>query len=185
MAALVAAAFAQCGDRTAWLSAILADRYRSRPGLVILAAAIALLAASGIAAVGGAMLAPLLTPNARLLMLALALMLQGGGAMLTVTAPDPLRGWTIGPAATAVLGLFILAFGDGLQFIVFTLAARSTIPALAAIGATIGSLAVIIPAVMLGALRWQRLPLALIRRGTGALFLVAGAVMALNALRLI
>jgi putative Ca2+/H+ antiporter (TMEM165/GDT1 family) len=44
---------------------------------------------------------------------------------------------------------------------------------------------VIIPAVMLGALRWQRLPLALIRRGTGALFLVAGAVMALNALRLI
>ena len=85
MAALVAAAFAQCGDRTAWLSAILADRYR-RPGLIILAAAIALLAASGIAAAGGAMLAPLLTPNARLLMFALALMLQGGGAMLTVTA---------------------------------------------------------------------------------------------------
>jgi putative Ca2+/H+ antiporter (TMEM165/GDT1 family) len=182
--ALVVAAFAQCGDRTAWLAAILADRYR-RPGLIILAAAIALFAASGIAAAGGAMLAPLLTPNARLLMLGLALILQGAGAMLKVTAPDPLRTWNIGPIATTTLGLFILAFGDGLQFIILTLAARTAVPALAAIGATIGSLAVIIPAVLLGAAAWQRLPLAQIRRVAGGIFLVIGIIIGLNALRLI
>ena len=34
MAALVAAALAQVGDRPAWLAAILADRYRA-PGLVV------------------------------------------------------------------------------------------------------------------------------------------------------
>ena len=40
MAAIVAGALAQIGDRPAWLAAILADRYRA-PGIVILAAALA------------------------------------------------------------------------------------------------------------------------------------------------
>ncbi|WP_198527011.1 TMEM165/GDT1 family protein, partial [Sphingomonas sp. Ant20] len=48
MAALVAAALAQVGDRTAWLAAILSDRYR-KPRLVILAAAVALLLAGSLA----------------------------------------------------------------------------------------------------------------------------------------
>ena len=39
MAALVAAALAQVGDRTAWLAAILSDRY-AKPGLVIAMAAL-------------------------------------------------------------------------------------------------------------------------------------------------
>jgi len=184
MAALVAAALAQVGDRTAWLAAILADRYRT-PGLVILAAAVALLIASGIAAAGGALLAPLLTPNARQLMLALALILQGGGALFPAKAPDPLRGWRTGAAATTLLGLFVLAFGDGIQFIVVTLAARSPVPALAAIGATIGSLAVIAPAALIGETRWRRLPLAPIRTAIGVVFVIAGAILALGALRLI
>lgn len=184
MAALVAAAFAQVGDRTAWLAAILSDR-SGRPGLVIMAAAAALLTASGIAAAGGALMAPLLTPNARQLMLALALILQGGGTLLPAKAPDPLRGWRIGAAATAVLGLFILAFGDGIQFIVVTLAARSPVPALAAIGATIGSLAVIAPAALVGEDTWRGLPLAPIRTAIGIVFVIAGAILALGALRLI
>ncbi len=184
MAALVAAALAQVGDRTALLAAVLADRYR-RPGLVIAMATVAMLAASGIAATGGALLAPLLAPNAKQLMLALALILQGGGALFPVGAPERLDRWRIGAIATAALGLFILAFGDGVQFIVVTLAARSPVPALAAIGATIGTLAVVVPAALMGEAAWLKLPLKGLRLAIGIGFLLVGAVLALGALRLI
>lgn len=184
MAALVAAAAAQVGDRTAWLTAILADRYR-RPGLVLLAAALALAAASGIAATGGALVAPMLTPNARALFLAVALVLQGGGALVAAKAPDRLEGWRLGAIGTAALGLFILAFADGVQFIVAALAARSGTPWLAAIGATIGSLAVLAPAALLGEAAWTRAPLGLVRRGSGVVFLLVGLILGLGALRLV
>ena len=132
MAAIVAAALGQLGDKTAWLVAILSDRYA--PGRVIAAAALALLAAGGIAAAGGALIAPRLTPEAKQLFLAMALLLQGGGAFFPVKPPERLSGWRIGAVATTLLGLFILAFGDGVQFIVVTLAARTPFPALAAVG---------------------------------------------------
>lgn len=183
MAALVAAALAQPSDRTAWLAAILADRWR-RPGLVIACAAVALLAASGIAAAGGALIADRIAPDAKLLLLALALLLQGGGALFRVGAPDRLEGWRIGAAPTALLGLFILAFGDGVQFIVAALAARSPVPALAAAGGTLGSLAVIAPAALMGEQAWLRLPLRAARSVIGVLFLAVGAALALSALGL-
>ena len=184
MAALVAAALAQVGDRTAWLAAILSDRY-AKPGLVILMAAIALLAASGLAATLGAIIGPKLAPNAQQLMLALALVLQGGGSFFPAKAPERLTGWKIGALATTALGLFILAFGDGVQFIVLTLAARTPVPALAAIGATIGSLVVIVPAALMGEAAWLKLPLKPLRIAIGIVFLIFGIVLALGALRLV
>lgn len=183
MAALVAAALAQIGDRPAWLAAILADRYRT-PFLVTLAAMMALIAASGLAAAAGAALAPMLTPAARQALLALALILQGGGATLPVKAPDRLQGWRLGAFATSVAGLFILAFGDGLQFVLLALAARSA-PWLAATGGVIGSMVVLAPAVILGEQVWTRLPLRPIRMGVAVLFLLTGATLGLGALRLI
>ena len=184
MAALVAAADAQGGDRTAWLAAILADRWH-RPGLVIACAALALLAAGGLAAAAGALIGPRLAPNAKLLMLGLALLLQGGGSLFAARAPDRLDGWRIGAVATAFLGVFILAFGDGVQFIVGTLAARSPVPALAAIGATLGSLAVVAPAALMGEAAWLRLPLRPARLAIGVVFAGFGTVLALSALGLV
>lgn len=184
MAALLVGALASIGDRPAWLAAILADRSRA-PGLVIAAAAVALLAASGLAAAAGAVIGPRLTPEARLLMLALALLLQGGGALGRVKPPERLEGWRIGGFATALAGLFILAFGDGIQFVVATLAARTPLPALAAIGGAAGALAVVAAAAMLGERGWLALPLRRVRLVVAALFLLAGAVLALDALALI
>ena len=184
MAAIVAAALGQLGDKTAWLVAILADRYRA-PGRIAAAAAVAILCASGIAAAGGAVIAPRLIPEAQQLFLATALLLQGGGALFPVKPPERLAGWRMGAVATPLLGLFILAFGDGVQFIVVTLAARTPFPALAAIGATIGSLAVVVPAAILGEAAWGRAPWRVIRAATGMIFLIAGAVIGLGALRLI
>jgi putative Ca2+/H+ antiporter (TMEM165/GDT1 family) len=184
MAALVAAALAQIGDRPAWLAAILADRYRA-PGLVIAMAALALLGAGLLAAAAGALLAPQLTPEARQLFLALALLFQGGGALFPVKRPDPLSGWRIGAAATSLLGLFILAFGDGVQFVVLALAARAELPWLAALGAMLGSLVVIVPAAVLGEAGWTALPLATLRRIIAAPFVLAALWLGLGALGLI
>ena len=183
MAALVAAALAQVGDRTAWLASILADRHGA--GRVIAMAALAIFVASGLAAFGGALLAPMLAPNAKQLMLALAVLLQGGGALFPAKAPERLESWRIGALATSFLGIFILAFGDGVQFIVVTLAARTPVPALAAVGATLGSLAVVGPAAVMGESGWTALPLKGLRIAIGIVFLLAGAFLGLGALDLI
>ena len=184
MAALVAAALGQIGDRTAWLTAILSDRYR-RPALILAMAALALAAAGAIAATLGALLAPKLTPEAKQLFLAVALLFQGLGVVGKVKVPDRLTKWHLGAAATSLLGLFILAFGDGIQFIVLALAARTPLPALAVIGATIGSLAILAPAALLGEKEWRALPLSRARRIICALFLIAGAYLGIDALALI
>jgi putative Ca2+/H+ antiporter (TMEM165/GDT1 family) len=184
MAALVAAALIQVGDRPAWLAAILADRFRA-PVTVVAMAALAIAAASALAVVGGMLVAPYLTPEAKAAFLALALVLQGGGALFPAKAPDRLDGWRIGAAATSLLGLFILAFGDGLQFVVVALAARAAVPWLAAVGATLGAVAVIAPAALLGERDWCRLPLAGVRRAIAVLFLIGGVVLALGGVGLI
>lgn len=184
MAALVAAALAQVGDKPAHLAAILADRYKA-PGVVITAALLALAGASGIAAAGGALIAPQLTPEARQLLLALALLLQGAGALWPTKPPERLTGWRLGAFVTSLLGLFILLFGDGVMFVVVALAARSDAAAFAAVGATLGGLAVLAPAALLGERGWNRLPLATARRVIGALFLLGAVWLGLGALRLI
>lgn len=183
MAALVAAALAGIGDPPARLAAILADRYRSA-AVVIVAAAAALAAVSAAAVVAGIMLAPLLTPEAKLLMLAMALALQGGGALFPAKGPERLDGWRIGAVTTSFLGLLILLFGDGVQFIVVVLAARASVPWLAAVGATLGGLAVLAPAAVLGERAWLRLPLGRVRTGIAVVFLLAAAVIAVQALSL-
>ena len=184
MAALVAAALAGIGDKPAWLAAILGQRYR-KPWVVIVAAAFALMAASGLAALFGALLAPKFSPEAKQVMLALALLLQGGGAFGKVKSPERLDGWRIGGFATSLLGLFILAFGDGVQFIVLTLAARTPLPWLAAIGGAAGTLAVVAPAALLGEAGWAALPLVTARRVIAGLFLLAGFIVGLEGMGLV
>ncbi len=184
MAALVAAALAQGADRAPWLAAILADRYR-RPSLVIAAAALALAANYTLASVAGAAAAPWLSPNAALLLLACALLIAAGGMVLAPKPPDRLSSWRVGAFATSLLGMAILAFGDATQFIAAALAARSPVPWLAAVGATLGALAVLIPAALLGEARWRALPLRSIRWTGAGVLAVAGVVLGLAAARLI
>jgi putative Ca2+/H+ antiporter (TMEM165/GDT1 family) len=183
MAALVVALLAQGADRFAWLVAVLADRWGA--ALVMAMAALALVLASGIAAAGGALIAPQLTPAADQLFVALALVFAGGGAFLPVKAPDRLAGWRVGAVLTSMVGLFILAFGDAVMFVVLTLAARTSVPWLAAAGATIGSLAAVAPAAVLGEAGWRSLPLTGVRRAGGAVLLLAGVASGLGALGLV
>ncbi|MBN8839529.1 MAG: TMEM165/GDT1 family protein, partial [Sphingomonadales bacterium] len=62
MAGLVLGALCLSGDRTPWLAAILADRFRAARGLVIAATALALVGNYALGALGGILVAPLLSP---------------------------------------------------------------------------------------------------------------------------
>ena len=79
----------------------------------------------------------------------------------------------------------MLAFGDGVQVIVLALAARSGSPWGAGVGATLGSLAVLIPAALLGERTRTAVPLGSVRRGIGVVCVATGIVLTLGALRLI
>lgn len=182
--AFIAAALAEMGDKSPWLAAILAARF-GRPGAVVLGIIVAATVASALSAIAGTLVQPLLTPNARLLFLALALVFSGIGGLFTLKQPDPLTGWKIGAFATTALGLFILQFGEGTQFLVAGLAANAKVPALAAIGATLGICAVTIPMALAGAALRDRLPIRAMRLIPAILFLVTGIWAAVSALRLI
>ena len=180
--AFLFALLAQAGERSPWLTAILADRYR-RPMLVALSATIAHAIGIAVAAALGSTIAGRLTPNAQQLFLALALLFATSGMLIRSKAPDRLEGWALGPVFTPLLGILILAFGDAAQFFVVALAAKG-LPIFAAVGASLGALVLAFAAATLGEAGWTRLPLKWLRMGSGVLFLVIGAVLALGALRL-
>ncbi|MES2753096.1 MAG: TMEM165/GDT1 family protein [Pseudomonadota bacterium] len=176
MPAFVAGLLLGIGDRTSWLAAILADR-NQRPFRVIIAAALAFGAGNAAAAQAGLWM-PRLTPNAGNLMLALALGFAGIGAIFGAKRPTSFAGWPALPA------LFILGFGEGMQFVTFALAARAELPAFAAVGATLGTLLAVAPAAVLGEAAWLRLPLKPLRIAVGVVLMLTAAVFAAGALRL-
>lgn len=184
MAALVAALLAQATDRTPWLTAILASRF-GRPGAVILGTGIALAIGNAVAAVCGILIAGHMSPNARDLFLAVALIFAGGSCLVAIKPPERLDSWKIGAFATSLFGVAILALGDRSQFITLAITARSPSPALAAIGATIGALAINVPAILLGEKARRKLPITAARFVVAAIFLISGIVLALGAIRLI
>lgn len=184
MASLVLGALCQAGDKTPWLAAILADRFRA-PGMVIAALALALAGNYALGVVGALLIAPAITPEARLLLLALALVLAGVSTTFRARSPDRLEGWRLGSFGSSALGLGIMVFGDRMQFVVVGLATRSDLPWLAAVGGTLGALAVAVPAVLLGERQWVALPQRAIRIGSAVVLTIIGLVLGLNALRLV
>lgn len=184
MAALLLGAICQAGDKTPWLAAILADRFRS-PIMVAIAAALGLAANYALGAVGGLLVGPMITPEAKLLLLALALLFAAVSTSFRRKSPDRLEGWKLGAFGTSVIGLAIMILGDRMQFIVFALATRSEVPWLAAVGATIGAAAVSGTAAALGEERWLALPQRMIGIGTAVLLMILAIVLALSGLRLI
>ena len=183
MAALVAAMLAQASDRTPWAAAILAGRFR-RPAALLVAAALAFAVVNAIGAVAGQMIAPRITPEARTLFLALALANAGVMALLPLKRPAP-NGDGSGAFLVSLFALLAMGLGDRTQFLTAAIAARSTTPLFAAAGATLGSLAVVVPATLAGEGAYLRLPRLPIRIAIGLLFALDALWTALGALRLI
>lgn len=183
MAALVAALVIQASDRTPWLASSLGSRF-GKPGQVVVAAALALALGNGLAVVAGILIAGHLSPNARDLLLAFALLSAGVSAFWPIKPPKA-AGNRLGAFVASFVGVALLGFGDRTQFVTAALAARSTTPALAAVGAVIGTLVVTVPAILIGEAKWRRLPLAAIRIACGVPLVIVGVVQGLGAVRLI
>ena len=180
--AFLLAALTQLCDKPAMLTAIIADRY-GRPFTVAVAAGLAHAAGNFAAGAAGMLMGPMMTTNARALLLALALIFGALGAIGSDKAPDRLAGWKLGSLLTGFLGVLILSFGERTPFFTLALATGGQ-PWFAAAGASIACFAVAFVAAMLGEHLWQRAPLRWLRILSGIAFLVAGCWIGVNALRL-
>lgn len=164
-------------DRAQRLAALLGERRAGAGGIAWLA--LCVVVPAGIAATGGALVAPTLRPEPRLLLLALTMML-GGGAMLW--RPRASRAH----AGTFVLPrLFLVRLTDRGAFALFGVAVHAGQGWTAALGGIAGGLAALLPPYLLGPRHAALLPLAAISLAGGAILLLAGTVCALLALGLL
>ena len=182
--ALLGCLLGEIGDKSQLLVLALATRY-GRDGAIIAGIIVAATANAAISAAAGAWIAPMLASDARLLFLALATLFLGVGLFWRAKEPDPLSGWPTGAFLTTALGLFILGFGDGPQFLILGIATRTGDPVLAGIGGAIGVIAALVPVVLLRERLLALLPARAIRLVGGGVLLLAGAIMALRALALV
>lgn len=182
--AFIAALLIQAGDRSPWLVAILADRY-GRPFIVACAALLAHAAGHAVAATGAVLIAPLLTPHAKQLLLALACLFAAAGLLWRLKPPDRLEGWRLGALLTPLLGVFILALGDTAQFFTLALGVRGASPWFAFGGACAGIFVVTLTAALMGEMAWRQLPTRAYRIALGLVALAGGSMLAAGALRLV
>jgi putative Ca2+/H+ antiporter (TMEM165/GDT1 family) len=180
--AFLLAVITQLCDKPAALSAILADRY-GRPLTVAFAAGLAQAALNFGAGLGGMLMGPVMTPNARALLLAMALIFGALGTIGSNRIKDRLDGWKLGSFVTPLLGVLILSAGESTPF--FTLAlATSGQPWFAAAGASIGAFGVVFVAAVLGERIWASVRWRWLRILSGIAFMGAGIWIGLGALRL-
>lgn len=183
VASFVAAFLGEWGDRTQLLLAVLAAR-TGRPGAAFAGVALAVAAAGLFAGIAGATLVGIMPIRAAGLLVGLALCFAGLAGFFRRRAPNP-GSLTLPLFAAAFIMALAAQVGDRTPFITFALAARFDAPLLAAAGATAGALAACIPAVLLGDTLAKTVPLRAVRLVSAALFLLAGIVTGLSALRLL
>lgn len=183
MAAFVAALIVQASDRTPWLVARLAGQF-ARPLTVGAVAILAIALTNMIGALAGVVVAPILTPNARALLLGFALVSAGIPAFLPLKRAKATSGDRFGPFATTLVIMLAAGMGDRTQFLTAAIAVRGDLPVFAIIGATLGSGAVVVAAATAGEDVLQQLPVTAFRVGAGVVLTTAGVFSALSALRL-
>ncbi|MEP9358594.1 TMEM165/GDT1 family protein [Sphingomonas sp. KR3-1] len=180
--AFLLAVITQLCDKPATLSAILADRY-GRPLTVAVAAGLGQAATNFAAGLGGILIAPMMTPNARALLLAMALIFGALGTIGSNRVKDRLDGWKLGSFVTAFLAVLVLSFGESTPFFTLALSTGGQ-PWFAAAGASIGAFAVMFVAAVLGERIWAAVPWRWLRILSGIAFMGAGIWIGLGALRL-
>lgn len=180
----IAAALAEFGDKTQLLVMALAALHR-RPGAVLAGVALAAAVNAGIAAAGGTLLNGMITLRAISLLVALALIFAGVGGLMPQKQPEPSGRWRTGAFLGAFGSFFVYEFGDKTQFVTAALAAQFDSLLLAAAGATAGVVLANAPAALLGPRFGHVVPLKGIRIATSILFLLAGFIVAVSALRLV
>lgn len=181
MAALVAALLIRATDNSADLTAVVSERSK-RTGLILIGVLIALFITQTVAAIAGMLVASHMTANAARLLFAFSLLMAGGGAVWPRKAVKP---GNLGHPFVAITSkLIATGLGDRTMFATFAVAAGG-VPALAGVGGFIGGVVVLTAAAVAGEILWLERPRRAIDWTIGGVLLIAGAWLALSALRLI
>lgn len=176
--ALLAATLATLAGREAVRVARLSAAHRGGAP-VLVAGWLACIIAAALAGWLGAMIGAGLAPEAKAMLLALALLLAGAELLILRPGRAPEEPTRSFGAVLLVLAAAQVTAAAG--FLVLALAAATGAPLLAAAGGALGSGAVLTAAWSL-ANEWEsRLPLGLLRRGVAALLLVAALALGLAA----
>lgn len=171
-------ALAEMGDKTQLLALMLAARYRAHLPIV-LGIAVATLANHGLAAAFGGWLATLAGPELMRWILALSFVAMG----LWVLVPDKedeeagRQRLRLGVFGTTVVAFFLVEIGDKTQIATVALAANYASLVAVVAGTTLGMLIADVPAVLLGRVVAERIPVQLMHRIGAVVFLTLAVLM--------
>ena len=180
----IAAALAEIGDKTQLLVIALAARY-GRPAPVLAGVAVAAFVNCLVAAVGGALIHEYVNLRAISMLVAVALIFTGVSGLIRGNQPEVGSDWKKDAFATTVACFFVIEFGDKTQFLTAAFAAQYDSLLLAALGATAGVVAANAPGAVLGDRLDEIVSLRSIRLAIAVIFLLAGFIVGVNALRLV
>lgn len=175
-------ALAEIGDKTQLLALLLAARFR-KPIPIILGIFVATLLNHALAGAVGAWLAHAIGPIAMRWILGLSFISMAIWTLIPdrLDAAQTARTPRFGIFGTTVIGFFLLEMGDKTQIATVALAAR--FPSLLAVvaGTTLGMMLANVPAVLLGQVAAQKLPMRLVHAIAATIFLVLGVLVLLGA----
>lgn len=169
-------AIAEIGDKTQLLALILAVRFRA-PVAVIAGIFVATIANHALAALVGSLLAEFLTEDVLAWVVGISFLAMGIWALVPDAPPSeeearaPAR---YGPFLATTVAFFFVEMGDKTQIATAALAAHYQALVLVALGTTLGMMVANVPAVLLGEAAAKRVPLALVRTVTAAVFILLG-----------
>ena len=185
LSSLIVVGLASIGDRIQLLAVLLMARW-ARPGAIIAGLIVATLAAQGLSAFGGVLIAGELPPRPVLLLLAIGFLSMGIWSFLPERLPKnadaPSR---LGALLASAAAFFAVEFGDRTQLATMALAARFDAWVMVALGATLGVVVATIPCILFGQPFLDRLPGKALRVVAAVLFILLGIWTGLDALRLI
>lgn len=175
-------ALAEIGDKTQLLALVLAARYR-QPLTIALGVLVATVFNHAVAALVGTLVAGWLGEDLMRWILALSFIFMAGWTLIPdkvseAEAEAKSRG---GVFLTTVVTFFLLEIGDKTQIATVALSARYQDVFLVTLGTTAGMMLANVPAIYLGDVAANRIPLGLVRGVAAALFLGLGILALLDA----
>jgi len=170
-------ALAEFGDKTQLLALVLSARFR-RPVPIILGLATATLLNHTLAGLVGAWVAASVGPERMRLILGVGFLAMA----LWTLIPDKYENQSAAPPrlgiyGTTLVAFFLLEMGDKTQIATAALAARYGTLGPVIAGTTLGMLIADVPAVLLGKVAAQRIPLRVVRGFAAAIFVLLGVVL--------
>lgn len=172
---IIIVVLAELGDKTQLLALILAARFK-KPLPIILGIACATIVNHSLAGFVGLWLTYLINPEVMRWIVALLFIAMA----LWMLIPDKLDEKelniknNLGVFSATLIAFFLAEMGDKTQIATIALAAHYKQPLLVITGTTLGMLLADVPAVFIGTLFAQKIPMKWIHRSAAALFIIMG-----------